>query len=41
MIDLESQIRRIDMVQVGDQHFMLRVGMGFAGQPGLLLAARS
>ena len=32
MVDPESPIRRIDMGQVGDQHFMLRVGMGFAGE---------
>lgn len=32
MIDPESVIRRIDMGQVGEQRFMLRVGMGFAGE---------
>jgi len=32
MIDPESQIRRIDMGQVGEKQFMLRVGMGFAGE---------
>jgi diacylglycerol kinase (ATP) len=32
MIDPESQIRRIDMGQVGQEQFMLRVGIGFAGE---------
>jgi YegS/Rv2252/BmrU family lipid kinase len=32
MIDTESQIRRIDMGQVGKEQFMLRVGIGFAGE---------
>jgi YegS/Rv2252/BmrU family lipid kinase len=32
MIDPESQIRHIDMGQVGEHYFMLRVGMGFAGE---------
>jgi YegS/Rv2252/BmrU family lipid kinase len=32
MIDPESVIRWIDMGQVGEQQFMLRVGMGFAGE---------
>jgi len=32
MVDRESVIRRIDMGQVGEQQFMLRVGMGFAGE---------
>jgi YegS/Rv2252/BmrU family lipid kinase len=32
IVDPESVIRRIDMGQVGDQQFMLRVGAGFAGE---------
>jgi YegS/Rv2252/BmrU family lipid kinase len=32
MVDPESVIRRIDMGQVGDRQFMLRVGAGFAGE---------
>ena len=32
MVDPESVIRRIDAGQVGEQQFMLRVGMGFAGE---------
>ena len=32
MIDPDSVIRHVDMGQVGDQRFMLRVGMGFAGE---------
>jgi diacylglycerol kinase (ATP) len=32
MVDPESKIRRIDMGQVGERQFMLRVGMGFAGE---------
>ena len=32
MIDTDSVIRKIDMGQVGEQRFMLRVGIGFAGE---------
>jgi len=32
MIDPDSQIRCIDMGQVGEKRFMLRVGIGFAGE---------
>jgi YegS/Rv2252/BmrU family lipid kinase len=32
MIDPESVVRWIDMGQVGEQRFMLRVGMGFSGE---------
>jgi YegS/Rv2252/BmrU family lipid kinase len=32
MIDPESVVRRIDMGQVGDEKFMLRVGMGFGAE---------
>lgn len=32
VIDPESVVRKVDMGQVGDQFFMLRVGMGFAGE---------
>lgn len=32
MVDPDSVIRQVDMVQVGDQQFMLRVGMGLAGE---------
>jgi YegS/Rv2252/BmrU family lipid kinase len=36
MVDPDSQIRQVDMGQVdtpsGEKHFMLRVGMGFAGE---------
>ncbi len=31
MIDPESVVRMVDMGQVGEKRFMLRVGMGFAG----------
>ena len=32
MIDPESAIRHVDMGQVGEKKFMLRVGIGFAGE---------
>jgi len=32
MIDPESVIRRIDMGQVGEKQFMLRIGIGFGGE---------
>ncbi len=32
MVDPDSVIRHVDMGQVGEQRFMLRVGMGFAGE---------
>jgi YegS/Rv2252/BmrU family lipid kinase len=32
MIDPDSVVRRIDMGQVGEKQFMLRVGIGFAGE---------
>lgn len=32
MVDPDSVVRRVDMGQVGEQRFMLRVGIGFAGE---------
>ncbi len=32
MVDPDSVVRSVDMGQIGEQLFMLRVGMGFAGE---------